>query len=137
MLRIRKPQQTALGDKDFIERLEGLLAEDFYGRRVTPEERARLPFREMIEHGITVARGYGMKTERDLAAFVLHMVRINPEFHLQPKIRAILDDTSLEPSQRREKLLTGVSTADWDAAARMTDADDYWDRALPPPVPRP
>jgi hypothetical protein len=136
MFRVRKPQKETLGDADFIGRLEELLAEDFYGRRVTPDEKARVPFREMIVHGLEVARGFGLRTERDLAGFVLHMVRINPEFHRQPKIRSILDDKALEPAVRREKLLTDVTDDDWNAAANMTDADDYWDRHLPEPIAR-
>ncbi len=136
MFRVRKPQKETLGDADFIGRLEDLLAEDFFGRRVTPDEKGRVPFRDMIRHGIEVARGFGFRTERDLASFILHMVRINPEFHLQPTIRSILQDTSLDPAVRREKLLTDVTDADWDAAAKMTDADDYWDRHLPEPLAR-
>lgn len=136
MFRVRKPQKEALGDADFIGRVEELLAEDFYGRRVTPAEKSRVPFREMVVHGIEVARRFGFRTERDLASFVLHMVRINPEFHRQTAIRAILDDTALEPAVRREKLLTDVSNDDWEAAAKMTDADDYWDRNLPEPMAR-
>lgn len=131
MFRVKKPQKEALGDADFLGRLEELLAEDFYGRRVTPEEKRRVPFREMANHGLEVARGFGFRTERDLATFVLHMVRINPEFHKQPKIRSILEDTALAPAVRREKLLTDVTGDEWEAAAKMGDADDYWDRHLP------
>ena len=136
MFRIRQQQQRSLGDQAFIGRLEEVLGEDFYGRKPTPEELTRVPFREMIEHGIEVARGYGLKTERDLAGFVLNMVRINPEFHRQPRINAILKDASLEPPERREKLLTDVSDDEWEEAARMTDADDYWDRELKAPMAR-
>ena len=136
MFRIRQQQQRSLGDQSFIGRLEEVLGEDFYGRKPTPEELTRVPFREMIEHGIEVARGYGLKTERDLAGFVLNMIRINPEFHRQPRINSILKDASLEPPERREKLLTDVSDDEWEEAARMTDADDYWDRELKAPMAR-
>ena len=136
MFRVKKPQKEALGDADFLGRLEELLAEDFYGRRVTPEEKRRVPFREMSAHGLEVARSYGFRTERDLATFVLHMIRIHPEFHRQPKIHSILQDTDLPPAVRREKLLTDVTDDDWSAAAKMGDADDYWDRHLPEPLAR-
>ncbi|MFO0587884.1 MAG: hypothetical protein U0441_10110 [Polyangiaceae bacterium] len=136
MFRVKKPQKEALGDADFIGRMEEVLAEDLYGRKVTAEDKARFPFREMIAHGMDVARSYGFRTERDLATFVLHMVRINPDFHKQPTIHSILRDTDLSPSERREKLLTDVSSDEWNAAAGMTDADDYWDRHLPEPVAR-
>jgi hypothetical protein len=134
MFRIRQQQMRTLGDQAFIASLEQALGEDFYGRKPTKEELVRAPFREMIEHGMVVARGYGLETQRDLAGFVLNMIRINPEFHKQPRINAILKDTSLEPPERREKLLTCVSGDEWEEAARMTNADDYWDRELPAPI---
>jgi hypothetical protein len=131
MFKVTPRNQRPLADEGFVARLEELLAENFYGRVPTPEERARVPFRGMIEHGMEVARSYGLKTERDLAGFVLNMVRINPEFHLQPKINAILRDGALKPAERRDKLLSGVSDDEWEEAARMTDDDAYWDRVLP------
>jgi len=132
MLRIGQQQHRSLGDKDFIDRLENSIAEDTFGRKVSAEERARLPLRAMIAHGVEVARGYGLETERDLALFVLNMLTINPEFHRQPRIRALLEDPALSPPDRREKLLTDVSDEEWNEAAEMTDPDRYWSRVLPP-----
>lgn len=132
MLKIRKPQHQSLSDKDFIDRLEASIAEDIFGRKVSGDERTRLPIREMVEHGVLVARGYDLVTERDLALFVLNMITINPEFHRQPRIHAILKDPSLEPAERREKLLSDVSDEEWDEAGAMTDPDRYWARVLPP-----
>lgn len=126
MFRIRKEQHRSLGDKDFLDRLEAMVAEDMLGRRVSAEELARRPLREMIEHGVEVARGYGLATERDLGAFVLNMLTINPEFHRQPRIQGILRDEALSPEARREKLLAEVSDEEWDEAAEMTDPDRYW-----------
>ncbi|AKT42886.1 hypothetical protein [Chondromyces crocatus] len=132
MLRIRREQHDALGDKDFLDRLEVLVAEALFHRKVSAAERARLPLRAMCEHGVGVARGYGLETERDLTVFVLNMITINPEFHRQPHIHDILRDPSLSPPDRREKLLMDVSDEAWDEAARMTDADRYWTRVLSP-----
>jgi len=131
MFRIRKRQHEALADKAFIDKVEEFVVEDRLDRRVTAEERARLPFRAMIEHGVEVARSYGLETERDLMLFVLNMITINPEFHRQPRIHGILQDPDLTPSQRRDKLLTDVTGAEWDEAAGMTDAGRYWSRVLP------
>ena len=85
----------------------------------------------MIEHGIGVARSYGFETQRDLMLFVLNMITINPEWHRQPKIQAILQDKSLTPPARREKLLTEVSEDEWEQAGEMVDEDEYWTRVLP------
>jgi hypothetical protein len=131
MLRIRKKQHEALADKAFIDRLEEYVAEDTFGRKVSAEERARLPIRGMVAHGIEVARGYGLRTERDLMLFVLNMITINPEFHRQRHIHEILQDASLSPPDRREKMLSDVSDEEWEEAARMTNADRYWSRVLP------
>jgi hypothetical protein len=132
MFRVHKKQHQALADKAFVDKLEADMAEDMLGRPASLEERARLPLREMIEHGISVARGYGLITQRDLAFFVLNMVTINPEFHLQPHIQAILRDRSLDPPERRDKMLMDVSDEEWDQAAKMTGSDAYWARVLPP-----
>jgi hypothetical protein len=132
MFRVHKRQHEALGEKSFVDRLEADMCEELLGRPSSLEERARLPFREMIKHGVAVARTYGLVTQRDLALFVRNMVTINPEFHLQPHIHAILKDPSLEPPERREKLLMDVSDEEWDEAAKMTPSDPYWARVLPP-----
>jgi hypothetical protein len=137
MFKVTPRNQRPIGDEDFVRRLEQLLGEDFYGRRPTPEELERIPFRAMIEHGMAVARGYGLASERDLAGFVLNMVTINPEFHLQPRIHAILADGALTPAERRERLLSGVSDEEWAEAARMTNGDAYWNRVLPDPFAHP
>ncbi len=131
MFRIRERQQDALADKAFIDRAEEHIAESLLDRRTTAEERARLPIRAMVVHGIEVARGYGLSTQRDLLLFVLNMVTINPDWHRQPHIQRILQDGSLTPPERREKLLTDVSDDEWEEAAAMTDANRYWADALP------
>jgi hypothetical protein len=131
MFKVRKKQHDAVAMKGFVDRVEAHLAEDLLVRKVTAEERARLPLRAMIEHGIAIARDYGLETERDMMLFVLNMITINPEFHRQPRIQGILRDKALAPPARREKLLTDVSDDEWEQAAVMTNADHYWARALP------
>ncbi len=91
-----------------------------------------MPFRAMAEHGVEVARGYDLVTERDLTFFVLNMLTINPEFHRQPHIHGILRDSALSPPERRQRMLAEVSDAEWEEAAAMTDPDRYWSRVLPP-----
>jgi hypothetical protein len=130
MFRFYKAQHDAIATKLLVDRIEVLVLEQWFARRVFAEERARLPLRAMIAHGVSVAQGYGLETERDLMLFVLNMINVNPEFHRQPAIHGILTDQSLARAARREKLLTDVTDGEWEQAARMTDADDYWLRVL-------
>ena len=44
------------------------------------------------------------------------------------------ENHALDPAVLWTELV--VTDADWDAAAKMTDADDYWDRHLPEPLAR-
>ena len=131
MFKVHHKQEAAVADRAFVDKVEAYVAEDLLQRRVSAEEKARLPIRDMVLHGIGVARGYGLETQRDLMLFVLNMITINPEFHRQPRIHAILSDPSLTPPARREKLLTDVSYDEWQEAAAMVDEDEYWSRALP------
>jgi len=131
MLKVHRDQQVAVADRAFVDMVEEYVAEDLLKRRVSAEEKARLPLRGMIEHAMAVARGYGWETQRDLMLFALNMITINPEWHRHPKIQGIVADRSLSPPARREKLLREVSDAEWQAAAEMADEDDYWSRHLP------
>ena len=131
MLKVHREQEMAVADRAFIDKVEEYVAEDILNRRVSAEEKARLPLRGMIEHAVGVARGYGWETQRDLMLFALHMITINPGWHRQPKIQAIVEDRSLAPPVRREKLLTDVSDDEWEQAGEMVDEDEYWTRVLP------
>jgi hypothetical protein len=131
MFKVHQKQEDAVAERAFVDKVEEYLAEDLLERRVSAEERARLPIRAMIEHAIVVARGYGLETQRDLMLFALNMITVNPEWHRQPKIQAILTDAGLTPPARREKLLTDVSYDEWEEAGRMVDTDAYWSRVLP------
>lgn len=131
MFRIRQAQHDAIAMKRFIDRMEVLILEQWFKRRVFAEECARLPLHAMIEHGVAVAQGYGMETEQDLMSFVLNMITINPEFHRQPHVHAILTDEALEGRELQEELLTAVTEAEWEEAGAMTKIDDYWLRVLP------
>jgi hypothetical protein len=131
MFRTRKAQHDAIAMKLFIDRMEGHILERWFARKVFAEERAGLPLRAVIQHGIGVAQGYGLETERDLMLFVLNMINVNPEFHRQPHVHAILEEASVTGPEWRERLLTDVSDAEWEQAAVMTNADDYWTRVLP------
>ncbi len=131
MFKVHQKQEDVAGEKAFVDKVEGYIAEDILKRRVSAIERERLPIRAMVVHAIAVARSYGQETERDLMLFALNMITINPEWHRQPRIHSILRDKTLTGPVRREKLLTDVSEDDWEQAGKMIDEDEYWSRHLP------
>lgn len=106
---------------DFLDRIEALI-------RVNLPEPARREYnvRSMAQHCVETAQGAGLITERAIAAFVLHMVRINPEWYHQPTLASLLTDTSVDESTRMEQLLTNPAEEVWDEAVLMCDPVRYW-----------
>lgn len=126
MLKIRDDQFGAFLPKeeqelvDFI--VEHLYAE--HRRYVAP-----LPpddLRQMVVNGMRRARGHGLDTAATLASFVALMFVIAPNFDEQPAIRAGLDDTSVPPDQRIDKMMERVPDSAWDEAERNYDADAWF-----------
>lgn len=106
---------------DFLDRIESLI------RANIPESAARdFDVRRMARHCVETAESQGLITERAIAAFVLHMVRINPEFYRQSVMASLLADTSIDESTRMENLLTNPSEEAWEEAAVMCDPAPYW-----------
>jgi hypothetical protein len=118
---------------EFLDRIEALLRVN-----MPAAEARRYDLRRMAEHCVATAEGKGLITERAIAAFVLHMVRINPEFYLQRTMDALLADTSVDESTRMEQLLTNPTESAWEEAAVMCDPTLYWQPyLLPGPAPGP
>lgn len=106
---------------DFLDRIESLI------RVNIPESAARgFDVRRMARHCVETAESQGLITERAIAAFVLHMVRINPEFYRQSVMASLLADTHVDESTRMENLLTNPSEEAWEEAAVMCDPALYW-----------
>jgi hypothetical protein len=89
----------------------------------------------MARHCVETAEGKGLITERAIAAFTLHMVRINPEFYRQPTMASLLGDISVDESTRMEQLLTDPSEEAWEEAAVMCDPALYWQPFRVPVLP--
>ncbi|MBL9104838.1 MAG: hypothetical protein JNL82_28090 [Myxococcales bacterium] len=126
MLKIRTAQEDALADEDFVRRLIAHI------QTRAPDSAARLTYaqlRSVVRHGIRVARSYDLTSERDLAAFTLDMLAVNPEFHRQYELSAILKNPDTPIDERMDRLL-GASDPSWDEAATMTDAAVYWQNVL-------
>lgn len=119
--------------RDFLDRIEALLRVN-----IPPAAASHHDLRRMAEHCVETAEQAGLITERAIAAFVLHMVRINPEFYRQPIMAVILADTSVDENSRMEHLLSGPTEADWEEAAGMCDPKIYWQPfRVPGPAPGP
>ncbi len=104
--------------------------DEWFMRKNFQEEKERLPLRQMIEHGISIAQRYGLETEQDLVFFLLNMIEIGPQFHEHPPIQRLVADKSLAFSERKHELLS-LASGEWDAAARIGDANAYWAEVLP------
>jgi hypothetical protein len=121
MLWVRKNTSGDMAELDFLERLEELLC-----LNLTEESVKTHDLRRIAEHCVETARSYGLVTERAIAAFMLHMITIHPEFHKQPKIRAILSDSAAPESVRMERLLSEPTDAEWEEATPPGDQRVYW-----------
>jgi len=123
MLIIRQDYLEKAADVDFLERIEPML------RANMPEGMARgLDLWAVGEHCLEVARSHGLTTERAIAAFALHMVSIHPEFHRQPRINAILHDTTISERERMSRIVDDATESDWEEAAKGAEqaAAKYW-----------
>lgn len=82
----------------------------------------------MARHAIFVARSYGLQNERDIASFALAMLNINPLFHLQKRIHAILIEKGISGDERLDRIISDASDFDWEEAGSVTDASAYWQK---------
>jgi hypothetical protein len=130
MFRVRKEQLERIALTRFIDRVEASLLRHWLARQVFDQDKADIPLRAMIEHGVTVATSYGLETEQELVMFVMRMIELNPQFHEQPHFQRLLRDQTLTFTERSDKMLTEISPDEWRAAARMGDSQAYWSRAL-------
>ena len=133
MIRISGRQWGHMARVDFLDRIEELIRVN-----LPPSARTEYDVRTMAKHCVETAEGKGLITERAIAAFVLHMVRINPEWYRQPTLASLLRDTSVDESTRMEQLLTNPSEEVWDEAVLMCDPVRYWQPfRMPAPSPGP
>lgn len=121
MTYIRRDQWLSMARRNFLDRIEALIRVN-----LPPQAVKRLSVPRIAEHCVDTAESYALIEERAIAAFVLHMVRINPEFHRQSGLRTILDDKGVDESARMERLLTDAAESDWEESLTMCDPTVYW-----------
>lgn len=127
MLQLRPDQLDVFAEPAFERRIVALLSENLPPvMRAMPEPLLAT----VARHAIAVARSYRLFTEREIGTFALQMVHINPEFHRQPQLHAILSRPPAPGVNRLEALLAEGSDDDWTAAAAMSDGAAYWSRVL-------
>lgn len=131
MLRITREQREKTGEPAFVDRVVQHF--QLYHLEVI-HWMAEAELRRRIRHGLEVGRSYGLTWEYNLTVFVAHMIRIHPEFHLQPAIHRVLSDPAIPPDDRINALPATVTDEDWDEAYRRGNPEVYW-RAHGAPLP--
>jgi hypothetical protein len=121
MTYIRRDQWLSMARRNFLGRIEALIRVNLPAEAV---QKLNVP--QIAEHCLNTAQSYTLNEERPIVGFVLHMLNINPEFHRQSSINAILDDRSVDDSNRMERLLTDTAESDWEEAVTMCDPTIYW-----------
>lgn len=127
MLKMNKRQMDAAAEESLLRNMT-----EFLSYNITHFERD-IPKNDrdiMIKHCIEVARSYGFRTERDISQFILHMMTINPDFHKQSHLHAILINSSLSTDERLQLIVEEPTEAELEDAAHMVNAAVYWARVL-------
>ncbi|HRQ80477.1 MAG TPA: hypothetical protein PKZ97_05105 [Azospirillaceae bacterium] len=68
---------------------------------------------EMIDGGIDAASRFQLTEPSDIAAFVLIMFEVGPEFYRHPVIHAHLTDTSVPPNKRLDAVIERTPHSVW------------------------
>ncbi len=127
MFKIRPAQADILADEDFIQR-----AIAYLHVRLPESVEAMQPadLRALVRHTMEVARSYGLVSERGLMNFLLDMLGVGPNFHLEPHINAVLWRTDLPEDERLDRMVADVDDDAWAAAGQLVDPETYWDQAI-------
>lgn len=82
----------------------------------------------LIRSGIRSARRYGFSWESDLAAFVVLMFVVSPNFDDFPSVRQILLDQSMSPDSRLSELWDETSEEEWEQMKENYNPDGWTQR---------
>jgi len=123
MLLVTKDQRRDAGYSAFVDRIVRHMKLHYRAEVITMPART---LRGRVMHCITKGREKGFTFERSLAVFTAQMMRINPRFHEQRDIAALLADQERPEQERLEGLIAEISPRSWDEAEMMCDAAEYW-----------
>lgn len=81
----------------------------------------------MVTMSMRLAKEFGLTRHEDRAGFLALQMEIAPAFFRHASVHSILEDPSIAPDRRLERLILGVSDADWQEASQIQD--DWFDLA--------
>ena len=117
MLIVRQEQFEKIikhSEEDFVNYLFGYVKSN---HSETVEKRNDATLRKMIRGGIKRAERHQIELVEDTRNFIGIMFEVAPNFDEQPEIKAVLDDASLTPEKRLEKLESpAISEEVWNEA---------------------
>lgn len=85
---------------------------------------------EMVANGIKRAQQYDFTELADLTVFVTWMFLMAPNFDENPKLKEILQNLSISPDERIEKLLVAELNSNWEDVQEAYNADAWFPELL-------
>src|SRR5882762_6741284 len=132
MLTIRNDQIQSfdnVADEMFVDRVSQYLREHHADTAIQLPEAASTvqdlndeTLHDLVCHGITRAREYGISYESTLAAFVVLQFETAPNFDDHPLLHRVLKDDRVEPNLRIDRLLERATPENWEAVKARYDA---------------
>jgi hypothetical protein len=120
-MHIRREQMDVFerqAEENYVHKLEQYLRQNHAEAvQVYPNEQ----FHQMVINGIARARRHGLTFENKIAFFVALMFEIAPNFDEHPRIRDVLEEASLPPDERIDRLTEWVIDRDWNEAKENLD----------------
>lgn len=126
MLIIREKQIQHFIAKDDAELIElvGRTIRQANAERVSDYDDEKL--REMVKIGVERARSRDFELAEDIAAFVMIMFEVAPNFDEQEEIGAVLADGQFKPSERLAQIWERTSDEAWEKAEQSYKADVWF-----------
>jgi len=132
MLTIRGDQIQSfdnVADEMFVDRVSQYLREHHADTAIQlPEATSTVQdlndetLHDLVRHGITRAREYGITHESTLAAFVVLQFETAPNFDDHPLLRRVLKDDRVDANLRIDRLLERATPENWQAVKTRYDA---------------
>jgi len=137
MLVVRQEQFEKVikhSEEDFVNYLLGYVQNN-HAEAIAGRDEATL--RKMIRGGIKRAESHKIEKVEDTQNFIANMFEVAPNFDEQREIRAVLEDETLTPDKRLEKLRSPViSNENWEEARNNYDEKAWFPEKKKPKSPK-